>query len=65
MRLNSITKYENGVILSALQNNLSCGIDGIRNRIAKASSFAIVPFLKNSLNYPLSQGVFLKLWLKW
>ena len=58
MRLNSITEYEIKVIPSALQNKLSSGIDGIINLIAKASSFAIVPFLKNFIQLFFKSGCF-------
>ena len=51
MRLISITEHEIEVILSALPNKLSSGIDRTSNTIATTSSFAIVPLLKNSLNY--------------
>ena len=56
MRLNSITEYE--VIFSTLQNKLSSGIDGISNLVAKASSFAIVPFLKKLNELSLKSGCF-------
>ena len=58
MRLNSITEYEGEVIFSALQNKLSSGIDGIRNLIAKVSSFTIVPFLKKLIELSFKSGCF-------
>ena len=58
MRLNSITEYEVEVIFSTLQNKLSSGIDGISNLIAKASSFAIVPFLKKLIELSFKSGCF-------
>ena len=58
MRSNSITEYEVEVIFSTLQNKLSSGIDGISNLIAKASSFAIVPFLKKLIELSFKSGCF-------
>ena len=54
MRLKSFTERKNNVIISAPQNKIFAQTDVISNRIAKASLFAIVPFLKQSLNYPLN-----------
>ena len=59
MRLNLITKYEIEVILSALQNKLSSGVVGNSNIIAKASSFAIVLFLKKLVELSFESGCFL------
>ena len=58
MRLNSITEYEVGVIYLTLQNKLSSGIDGISYLIAKAISFAIVPFLKKLIELSFKVGCF-------
>ena len=58
MRLNLITEYEVEVIFLTLQNKLSSGIDGISNLIAKASSFAIVPFLKKLIELSFKSGCF-------
>ena len=58
MRLDTITENEIVVILSALQNKLSSGIDGISYLIAKASSFTIVPFLKKLIELSFKSGCF-------
>ena len=58
MRLNSIREFEVEVILSALQNKLSSGIDGISNLIAKTSSFAFVPFLKKLIELSFKSECF-------
>ena len=58
MRLISISEYEVAVIFSTLQKKLSSGIDGISNLIAKASSFAINPFLKKLIEISFKSGCF-------
>ena len=58
MRSNLITESETENNLSALQNKLSSGIDGISNLIAKASSFAIVCFLKKHVELSFNSECF-------